>query len=124
VSAQQAARAAAESVRELNHLTLGEGGYVWPSDVDAVIGELDTLVQRLPQAFRQAGLWLEGQHIAGRVRHDLGGDGAVSVAEVLVEVLGVLHRADRQALELALTLEAARSASSHLTGVDPRAGAR
>jgi hypothetical protein len=124
VSAAEAARAAAEAVRELNHLTPSRCAYVWPSDVDAVIGELGTLVQRMPQTFRQASMWLEGQHLAGRVGHDLGSEGAASVAEVLGEVLGDLHRASRQAQELAVTLEAARSASSHLTGVDPRGGAR
>jgi hypothetical protein len=124
VSAVEAARAGAEAVRELNHLTLSRCAYVSPSDVDAVIGELGVLVHRMPQALGQAGLWLEDQHIAGRVGHDLGRDGAASVAEVLGEVLRDLHRAGHQARELALTLEVARSASSHLTGVDPRAGAR
>jgi hypothetical protein len=124
VNAPQPAHEAADSVRELNHLTLGPCAYVWPSDVDAVIGELGTLVQRLPQAFGQAAAWLEGQYVAGRVGHDLGGDGSTCVSEVLGEVLGDLHRAGQQARGLALTLEAARSASSHLTGFDPSAGAR
>jgi hypothetical protein len=123
VSAVVAARAAAEAVRELNHLTLALGGYVWPADVDAVIGELLTVVQRLPQALQQAGAWLEDQHATGGVGHDSSRD-AVGVALAVTEVLGDLHRASYQARVLALTLEAARSASSHLTGVDPRAGAQ
>jgi hypothetical protein len=124
VSAVVAARAAGEAIGELNHPTLGPDGFEVPSDVDAVIGELGLLVQRLPQAFHQAGVWLQVQHGTGRLGHDLGSDGPASVIEVLGEVLGVLHHAGHQAQELALTLETAHSVTSHLTGVDPRAGAR
>jgi hypothetical protein len=123
VNAVETAKSAAEGIRVLNHLTLSPAAYHWPSDVDAVIGELVLLVQRMPQTFAQAGVWLEGQYAAGRVGHDLGA-GAASVVEVLAEVLGDLHRASHQAQGLALTLEAAHSVASHLTGADPRAGAR
>jgi hypothetical protein len=124
VSAVVAARAAGEAVRELNHLTLGPDGFGLPSDVDGVIGELGLLLQRLPQAFHQAGVWLQVQHGAGRLGHDLGSDGPASVVEVLGEVLDDLYIAGHQAQELATTLEAAHSVISHLTEVDSRAGAQ
>jgi hypothetical protein len=78
------------------------------------------LVYRLPQAFTQAERWLDAAHGAGRIGHDQGGD----VEGTVFEVLGDLARAGREARELALTLEAVRDNSSHLTGEAVMAGAR
>ncbi len=48
------ARAAAEAIRALNHLTRsGRGGLTYPSDVQQVVGELASLMHRLPQALNQ-----------------------------------------------------------------------
>jgi len=68
---------AAEAIRALNHLTLSTrpragrraGGYVDPSDVDAVLAAVQVLAERLPQALAQACAWLDqqgGQHRIGR----------------------------------------------------------
>ena len=112
--------AAAEAVRALNHATLNpdtrSGGYVWPSDVDVVIGALEQLAQRLPQALTQAGCWLEREQTAGRVGHD--GPGT-DVAATVGWLLGDLEAAVREAADLAATLTFARAASTHLTGTAP-----
>ena len=75
VTALQAAQAAAEAVRALVHATIPQvNGYAFPSDVDAVLGELMTLVERLPQALDQAEEWLQVEVEAGRVGDDRGRD--------------------------------------------------
>jgi len=108
-----AAREAAEAVRALNHATLSGTGYEWPGEVDDVIGELQILAERLPQALRQAAEWVEDAHAAGRVGHDSGADATdAAVAEVLTE----LGHAERDAAFLATSLRYARAHSSHLTG--------
>ena len=63
---------AAEAIRSLNHATAtthADGGYGWPGDVDAVLGSLTLLAQRLPQACHQAAAWLTAAHAEGRVGH-------------------------------------------------------
>jgi hypothetical protein len=109
-----AARRAAEAVRALNHATLSGSGYVWPGDVDDVIGELQTLAERLPQALGQAVRFLEDAHGAGRVGHDTD-PAAVGVA--VAELVGDLDRAGRDVAELAASLRCARANSCHLTGI-------
>jgi hypothetical protein len=70
----EAAWQAAEAIRALNHLTLAttgpKAGYSYPGDVDAVLGALQTLTSRLPQAFVQASSWLAAQHRRARIGHD------------------------------------------------------
>jgi hypothetical protein len=58
---------AAEAIRALNHATLTPGAYPYPGDVYAVIGDLEALLQRLPQALHQTGGALEAMDDAGRV---------------------------------------------------------
>jgi hypothetical protein len=58
---------AAEAIRALNHATLTPGAYRVPGDVHAVIGDLEALLQRLPQALHQTGGALEAMDDAGRV---------------------------------------------------------
>jgi hypothetical protein len=118
------AEAAAEAIRALNHATLRFGdsaGYQWPSDVDAVIGQLQLLAERLPQALEQAREWLTEQLLAGRVGHDTPGRKAAFAAATVV---GSLNEAETCAHALAGTLAKARRESSHLTGVidDPAEG--
>ena len=64
-----AAHAAAEAVRYLNHATF-TGGLRDPSDVDAILGDLQTFMERLPQLLSQLGAWLLAECAAGRVRSD------------------------------------------------------
>lgn len=115
LEAVRAAEAAAEAVRELNRVTLGPAGYEWPSDVDAVIGSLLTMVRRLPQALGQAARWLERAHRAGRVGHDRDRDADTAVRVLLSD----LAAARRGVEDLEVTLACARETSSHLTGITP-----
>ena len=111
------AEAAAEAVRALNHATLRHGdpaGYEWPSDVDAVIGQLQLLAERLPQALQQAQGWLLDQLLAGRVGHDTPGRKAGFAVGIAA---GYLDEAATATASLAHALGQARRESSHLTGV-------
>ena len=111
------AEAAAEAIRALNHATIVSGdpaGYQWPSDVDSVIGNLQLLAERLPQALQQARDWLADQLDAGRVGHD---DPARKATFAAATVVGYLNEAEVCADALATTLAKARRESSHLTGV-------
>jgi hypothetical protein len=111
-TAVDCARVAAEAVRALNHATLSRHGYEWPADVDATLGALELLADRLPQALRQAEVWLWAEHTAGRVGHDHDADVTVAVGELL----GHLEHTRRVVADLAAALRLARSVSSHLTG--------
>ena len=111
------AEAAAEAIRALNHATLRHGdpaGYEWPSDVDAVIANLQLLADWLPQALRQAQGWLVDQQAAGRVGHDTP-DRKTEFAVAVVA--GYLDEAISGATSLADSFARARRESSHLTGV-------
>src|SRR5919202_6696385 len=75
------ADAAAEAVRGLNHATFAGTGYEVPSDVYDVLGQLSTMLARLPQALSQAADWLAREQAAGHVGHDqLTNAGAVAAA--------------------------------------------
>jgi ABC-type transporter Mla subunit MlaD len=76
------ARAAAEAVRNINHLTPVVGGYAWPADVDAVVAWLEALAERLPQTLQQAAGWLDAAERAGRLRDDKGEAPVVVVAAI------------------------------------------
>lgn len=126
-SPAELAEAAAEAVRSLNHATI-RGGYVWPSDVAAVLAELLLLTERLPQALEQAWGWLDDQAAAGRVGHDNDPihptcSGAADLAGVTVgEVSRALQDAQAPLARLAQSLQDARNAASHLTGQPARPG--
>jgi hypothetical protein len=111
------AAAAAEAVRWLNHTTL-RGGYQWPSDVDAVIGQLQTLAERMPQALTQASHWLHQQHRTGRVGLDQPATGDV-VDLAVGGALSGLHLAAVRAGALADALLDARRLTNRMTGVEP-----
>jgi hypothetical protein len=108
-----AAQAAAQAVRDLNHATLDGTGFEYPSDVYEVVGALATLVQRLPQALRQAGTWLAAEHTAGRVGHDRGPQ--FTTAEVY-SALAHLDDAVPHVEALRSALDTAHTHTSHLTG--------
>jgi len=108
-----AAEAAAESIRRLNHETIRDG-YRWPSEVAEVVGELQLVAERLPQALRQAAAWLQTEHGAGRVGHDTAPD---AVTAVVAEMLTDLAIAGERAESLAGALRFAHANANHLTGV-------
>jgi hypothetical protein len=109
---------AAEAVRALNHATINPGAYSYPGDVYSVIGELQTLAQRLPQALGQAADALEAMDDAGTVVDvedpDRTPATVVAVAESLANAAG---HADSIARELA----AAHVPAARLAGTDPTA---
>ena len=53
LNAEEMAEQAADAVRGLNHLTLDAGSLRKPSEVYRVLGSLEAMVARLPQAFAQ-----------------------------------------------------------------------
>lgn len=101
------AETAAEAIRALNHTTLpGADGLVWPSDVCDVLGHLETLAARLPQALSQLETWLDAETENGRVvivEGEHAGDPAAAAATVghwtdtATEAAGVLQHALEQA---------------------------
>jgi hypothetical protein len=116
-----AANSAADAVRELNRATVfpdADGSFEWPSDVDATIGALQTLAQRLPQALTQAGRWLTLAVDAGHVGHDQGRPAADAVQEASEYLMGAADLAGH----LAHRLGQARTLTSHLTGLAPGGG--
>jgi hypothetical protein len=108
------ARAAAEAIRALNHVTLfldGADGYQWPADVDAVIVELAAAAGRLPQALDQAARWISQTHDRGQVGHDQGHDVRAAVACTLIG----LDAAAMAAARLHSALARVQTRTSHLT---------
>ena len=74
------ARTAAETIRALNHATLGGGGLAQPADAYQLLGELALAASRLPQLLAQIGRWLDGALIAGQLGCDDGTDPAIAVS--------------------------------------------
>lgn len=116
------ADAAAEEIRALNHRTLDPGAYEQPPEVSGAVSALMTLVQRLPQAVRQAQSGLMTLDDQNMIRLDYG-DGsrtelvnAVSTAVFgLTEACGLLERAAQE-------LKAAAGPLSHMGGPWPADG--
>ena len=75
------AHAVAESVRSLNHATLGGGGLAQPADAYQVLGELALAASRLPQLLTQVGRWLNVALASGELGCDDGTDPAIAVSE-------------------------------------------
>ena len=95
----QLADTAAEAIRGLIHSTqLSKGELVDPGDVYQVVGSLDALAGRLPQAYRQLGAWLEREAEASRIRASDGpfaGDVPAAVAtavEWLTQAAGLAEQ--------------------------------
>jgi pimeloyl-ACP methyl ester carboxylesterase len=93
---------AAEAVRWLNRTTIDSGGYVYPGDIYSTIGNLETLLQRLPQALRQAARALQAIDDAGHVVDvDQPDRTAVSVATVTESLADAASHCEAAARELA-----------------------
>lgn len=74
-TAAEAAHAAAEAVRTLNHLTLAAGvspEWEMPSDAYDVVAALRTMAAGLPQSIEQVQHLVDGLENTGRLRHDSG----------------------------------------------------
>jgi hypothetical protein len=74
------ARAAAETVRSLNHATLGGQGLRQPADAYAVLGELSLAAAGLPQLLAQVGRFLAAALASGRLGCDDGTDPVAAVS--------------------------------------------
>jgi hypothetical protein len=112
-TAREAAGAAAEAVRALNHLTIrpptaGEPGWAELADVYAVVGELRVLVERMPQAFDQLA------RVFGDPGVEYGVDDDSDPADAVRAAGTTLLAARRQATDLAGTVTRAHGALSHL----------
>ena len=66
----QLAEHAAETVRDLNHLTRGQHAFAEPAELARLLAELTTMASGLPQLLGQLDRWLRHEHHAGRVRAD------------------------------------------------------
>jgi hypothetical protein len=106
--AQEIAERAAEAVRELIHATqAAKGTLAYPADVYEVVGALETMTGRLPQAYEQLARWLDQQAEAQRIRVPEGlfsGDvpAAVATATHWLQEAGSLAEQMRLALSNAL----------------------
>lgn len=74
------ARTAAETIRALNHATLGGSGLDQPADAYQLLGELSLAASRLPQLLTQVGRWLDGALAAGQLGCDDRTDPAIAVS--------------------------------------------
>lgn len=86
-----AAIAAAEGIRQINHLTLF--ARVGPSEVYDVLGALGTMASRLPQSCQQLGRQLADAQARGALRSDRGRPVDVNVAEAVLELEEARHAA-------------------------------
>ena len=107
------AEAAAEAIRALAHATWasGDDGWQYPSDAYDVVGSLDQMAMRLPQALDQIARHIQRLAEAGRVRSDNGGDGATEVNDALM----ALERAHADAEQLEQRLATVHAALAPLS---------
>jgi hypothetical protein len=73
------ARTAAETIRALNHATLGGRGLAQPADAYQLLGELSLAASRLPQLLAQIRRWLDGALAAGQLGCDDGTEPAITI---------------------------------------------
>ncbi|MGW3925976.1 hypothetical protein [Streptomyces sp. NPDC005093] len=106
---------AADAVRNLNHATLWgrvDGGWEYPSDAYDVIGELQHMAMRTPQALQQAGKFIDAFADEGRLGVDAGG---TDVAGMQADLSAALEDAIAAAAALTKALTVAHNVASHLT---------
>lgn len=109
---RNAARTAAGSIRYLTAAThvVDSGGLKYPSDADAVLAELVTLLGDVPQLLDQLSRWLVAECKTGQVRVDIDGiAGIAGVHSPSVEAIAVAV-ARRWIIEAGATLEGPRAA--------------
>lgn len=88
---RRAAAVVAEGCRFINHATMSPGGLKYPSDVDAILVELDSLAERLPQLLDQMDRWVAGEAADGRIKVTHGpyaGAPAAAVADLGMHLRG------------------------------------
>jgi hypothetical protein len=98
------AERAAESIRALNHATQPATGRLsYPAEVYEILGSLEAMAQRLPQACGQLAEWLDHQAEGGRLKAT-DGPFADDVPAAVATATHWLNRAARLAEELRLAL--------------------
>ena len=78
------AHAAAEAIRDLNHVTRHQDSLAQPGDAYELIGALFLTASRLPQLITQIRAWLDHALAGGRLGHDLGGDPALAAGGAVI----------------------------------------
>lgn len=111
-NALDAASAAAEAVRTLNHITIDKGWAEQPGDVSAVASNLLRLAERLPQALNQLYTELDRLDQADAIRMDNGQEPAVAAGQVLAAI----ERTRAYAEQMRSTLTTAASGLDHMGG--------
>jgi hypothetical protein len=111
-NAFDAAKAAAEAIRTLNHLTLDKGWAEQPGDVSAVASNLLRLAQYLPQTLDQLYAELDRLDQADAIRMDNGEEPAVAAGRVLAAI----ERTRAYAGQMHSTLTTAASGLDHMGG--------
>ncbi|WP_371484902.1 hypothetical protein [Kitasatospora sp. NBC_00315] len=112
-NAHDAAIAAAEAIRTLNHLTFSKG---WaesrPGDVSAVASSLLRLAEGLPQALTQLYAELDRLDQADAIRMDNGQEPAVAAGQTLAAI----ERTRAYAEQMRSTLTTAAQGLDHMGG--------
>jgi hypothetical protein len=107
---------AAEAIRTLNHATLDAAGgaFRFPADADAVLCELATLAQGLPQLCGQLATWLHCQQDAERIAVTYGPN-AGDPQEAVTQATTWLGEAESAAGGLYEALNAARQITATMS---------
>jgi hypothetical protein len=109
------AATAAETIRQLNHHTLGPHALTAPAELDRAVAELAAMAWRLPQLLRQLDRWLQAEQHAGRIRSDEATDPKPVVAHATAH----LAHAGHVVHELGRTLDDAHQHLAHLGATQP-----
>ena len=108
---RQVAGTFAETVRVMNHATLGDTGALeYPSDAYSLLGHLYTGTGRMPQLVAQLNAFLDGWQASGQLGDSNGGDPTRQAASAAYS-LGEAHV---HALKLTEALQKAQNAISGL----------
>jgi hypothetical protein len=106
-NAETNASKAAEAVRLLNHATLGyTADDRTAPQIYRIVGDLDLMARRLPQAFDQLAAMLRRRLANGACYSDRGGDPTEAIDDALAQLLHAEHAAEtmQQALDRAHNL--------------------
>jgi hypothetical protein len=119
-TATEHAEDAAQAIRAINHLTFHASALAYPSDAWRLIGQLNVLAARLPQAFRQIAHLLQRWQDAGQVGIDPGtryaGNPALAIATAEIHLT---EDATVAAGQLAEALDVVWEALTYAHHIDP-----
>jgi hypothetical protein len=101
---------AAETIRELNHLTRHRDAFADPAELSRLLAELAAMASRLPQLLDQIRCWLHHEHDTAPMRADTDTD----PGELVSLAAAQLTRASHCANHLADTLDSAHQHVAHL----------